>query len=306
MSATILHHFDASPFAEKARLILGFKGLDWLEVKIPMVMPKPDVVALTGGYRRTPVLQVGADVYCDSSLIARLLDARAPQRPLFPAGAPLAPLFAQWADWTLFWTIIDFVSQPAAMQHRFRGMPVAGVEAIVADRSAFRAPVPRQTPADAGANLAPLLAAIDAQLADGRRFLFGEASIADFSVAHCLWHLRRAGPIGEQAAAPHEALVAWHDRMLAFGHGNSRTIEAAEAIGMAATAAGHARVAVERGLGFEAGQPVTVAAADYGTDPVTGMLVGLTASEVVVERRDERAGIVHVHFPRAGFRVVAG
>ena len=66
MADIILHHYTMSPFAEKARLMLGFKQLAWRSVHIPPVMPKPDVVALTGGYRKTPVLQIGADVYCDS------------------------------------------------------------------------------------------------------------------------------------------------------------------------------------------------------------------------------------------------
>ena len=73
MSDLILHHYPMSPFAEKARLMLGLKGLAWKSVTIPTVMPKPDVVALTGGYRRTPVLQIGADIYCDTALIAQTL-----------------------------------------------------------------------------------------------------------------------------------------------------------------------------------------------------------------------------------------
>ena len=70
----ILHHYPSSPFAEKVRLVLGFKQLPWKSVIIPSVMPKPDVVALTGGYRRTPVLQIGADIYCDTSLICEVLE----------------------------------------------------------------------------------------------------------------------------------------------------------------------------------------------------------------------------------------
>ena len=31
----ILHHYDFSNFAEKARLMLGFKGLAWRGVEIP-------------------------------------------------------------------------------------------------------------------------------------------------------------------------------------------------------------------------------------------------------------------------------
>jgi hypothetical protein len=36
---------------------------------------------------------------------------------------------------------------------------------------------------------------------------------------------------------------------------------------------------------------------------VAGTLVGLNAQEVVLRRSDERAGTVHVHFPRHGFQI---
>ena len=71
MPELILHHFAASPFSEKLRLILGYKQLSWKSVTVPGIMPKPDVVALTGGYRRTPFPQIGADIYCDTALAAK-------------------------------------------------------------------------------------------------------------------------------------------------------------------------------------------------------------------------------------------
>lgn len=55
MADLIFHHFDTSPFSEKVRLVFGFKQLTWKSVKVPVMLPKADVVALTGGYRRTPV-----------------------------------------------------------------------------------------------------------------------------------------------------------------------------------------------------------------------------------------------------------
>ena len=88
MTELVLHHFDWSPYAEKVRVVLGIKGLAWHSVQIPMVMPKPDLTALTGGYRKTPVLQIGADIYCDSSLIAQELERRYPTPTLFPDGGP--------------------------------------------------------------------------------------------------------------------------------------------------------------------------------------------------------------------------
>lgn len=304
MTDFILHHYDGSPFSEKIRLVFGFKGLAWRSVKIPPIMPKPDLVALTGGYRKTPVVQVGADVYCDTALIARVVEQAAPTPTLFPASAPLAPLLAQWADATLFWTTIPYAMQPAGLASIFQGVPPEMVKAFGADRAPFTAGMKRQTPVDATANLGVFLAQLNAQLADGRAFLFGDAaSIADFSVAHCLWYLRRAGPLAA-ILAPHAALVAWLDRVLAFGHGRPERLASGDAVALAATATTHAPTAVQPGLGFEAGARISVTPTDYGRDPVAGTLVGLSADEVVVERLDARAGRVHVHFPRAGFQIL--
>src|SRR5512145_1916572 len=86
MTPLILHHYDISPYAEKIRAILGLKGLAWRSVHIPIVMPKPDLTALTGGYRLTPVLQVGADIYCDTKVIARRLERERPEPTLYPRG----------------------------------------------------------------------------------------------------------------------------------------------------------------------------------------------------------------------------
>lgn len=303
MTELILHHYPASPFAEKARLMLGFKGLAWRSVFIPPVMPKPDLTALTGGYRRTPVLQRGADVFCDTALIARVLETQAPTPTLFPASAPLAPLLAQWADSTLFWTAVPYTMQPAGLAHVFAGLPPEAVQAFAADRAPFSAGIRRQTVADATVNLRQQLAAFDAQLADGRPFLFGaDASIADFAVAHCVWYVHRGGPVAA-IVEPFALVRAWLQRVEAFGHGRPRKMSSAEALAAASGAGGHAATAVEPGLGFEPGQRVNVAPTDYGIDPVVGELVGLTADEVVVRRTDERAGTVHVHFPRAGFQL---
>jgi glutathione S-transferase len=119
MSDLILHHYDGSPFSEKIRLILGFKGLAWKSVKVPVMLPKPDVVALTGGYRRTPFLQMGADIYCDTALMSRVIDTLAPQPPLYPVAATGAQhILAQWADSTLFWTAIPYTMQLSTIIHR--------------------------------------------------------------------------------------------------------------------------------------------------------------------------------------------
>ena len=114
MHELILHHYPTSPFAEKARLMLGFKQLSWRSVMIPPVMPKPDLTALTGGYRKTPVLQIGADIYCDTALIARRLEAEKATPALYPeAQACNVATFAQWADSVVFQHAVSLVFAPS-------------------------------------------------------------------------------------------------------------------------------------------------------------------------------------------------
>ena len=113
MTEPVLHHYPVSPFAEKVRAMLGYKGLAWKSVQIPLIMPKPDVVALTGGYRKTPILQVGADIHCDTALIARVLERIAPSPSLFPRGDTIAlRAMEHFADSVMFNISVPIGFQP--------------------------------------------------------------------------------------------------------------------------------------------------------------------------------------------------
>ncbi len=304
MTDLILHHYDGSPFSEKIRRILGFKGLGWRSVRVPVMLPKPDVVALTGGYRRTPFLQVGGDIYCDTALMARVIDRVAPEPPLYPASAGgQQHVLAQWADSALFWCAIPYTMQPAGVAHLFGGAPPEFLKEFRADRALMTAGMRRATPADARAQLASYFAWLEAMLGGSGSFLCGaQPCIADFSVAHSLWYIRRAPPVAT-VLDPFPRLLAWAERVAAFGHGVREELSGSEALALAARTSTHAPVRVEAGQGFEAGMRVTVAATDYATDSVSGTLVGLTNDEVALERSDPRAGTVHVHFPRIGYQV---
>jgi len=303
----ILHHYPTSPFAEKVRLVLGAKWLTWRSVHIPVVMPKPELTALTGGYRRTPVLQIGCDIYCDTALICRVLEERAPEPTLYPSEeAGSAQMLAQWADSALFWNAVPFGIQPTTAAFIFGKAPPEAVKAFAADRAALRPNAARPNPADAGVALAHQLAWLESLLNDGRSHIAGQHfSIADVAVAHPLWFVHRLPPLAGVFDA-HPRLKAWLERTLALGHGESSAMSAEQALQVAADAASagaHTSVRVQPGLGFEAGDTVSVMPTDYGFDPVTGSLVGLDRDSVTLLRRDERAGVLQVHFPRIGFQI---
>lgn len=310
MSELILHHYDASPFAEKARLMLGYKQLSWRSVEIPRVMPKPDLIALTGGYRKTPVLQVGADIYCDTALIARRLEAEKITPSLFPEGHELtAASFAQWADAVVFQHAVTLVFQPASIAVRMGKLPQAAQQAFVADRAAlFSGGSATRLPLEQAKLQWPvMMARLQQQL--GREegdFLFGEASVADFAMAHPLWFLK-----GTHVTAPlvddYPDVAAWLGRVLGFGHGAHSPLSAEEAIAIAhdAVPAALPDEDFSESLGLKVGQQVNVAATDYGVDPVQGELLCVADESIILRREDERAGTVHVHFPRLGFRIEA-
>src|ERR1700759_1617078 len=104
----ILHHFDQSPFSEKIRLIFGLKNIAWTSVQISRIMPRPDLMPLTGGYRKTPVMQIGADIYCDTQIIVRELERRFPA-PAIVRDKGLSYGIGQWVDKPFFQAVIPLV-----------------------------------------------------------------------------------------------------------------------------------------------------------------------------------------------------
>jgi glutathione S-transferase len=304
MTDLILHHYAGSPFSEKVRLILGYKGLSWKSVTVPVTLPKPDVVALTGGYRRTPFMQIGADIYCDTALMCRVIDRLAPQPPLYPAAsAGMGDMIAHWADTALFWCAVPYTMQPVGAAHMFAGAPPDFMKSFAADRAAMTTGMRRPTPADARAQLSLQLGWLELALHDGRPFLLGEAPcIADFSAAQSVWFIRRAPPVAE-VLDPFAKVNAWFDRLAAMGHGTPQSLSSEQAISLAASATERAATELDTSQGFVPGTAVTVTPTDYAQDAVAGHLVGLNIDEVVISRTDKRAGTVHVHFPRVGYSV---
>jgi glutathione S-transferase len=303
MKQIILHHYPMSPFAEKIRLILGFKGMQWSSVMIPNIMPKPDLTALTGGYRRTPVLQIGADIYCDTALIAEVLEEHAPQPSLYPqAVGGASRILAQWADSTLFWTAIPYTMQPAGLAKMFEGVPPEAVKAFGDDRNVFRANMPRMRPGDAIAGFNLYLERLEETLGK-QQFFFGTApSIADFSIYHCLWFVTRGGPVAKVLES-FPALTGWRERIAAFGHGRYEKLDSGAALATAHAATPAKSLGNIDTHGIALGDKVVISATDTGTDPIEGTLYGASKDRVSIEREDVRAGKVVVHFPRLGFEL---
>jgi glutathione S-transferase len=305
MSGLILHHYDASPFTQRALRMLGLKRLAWHSVQMPMMPPKDDLVALTGGYRGTPVLQVGAELFIDSQLIARKLEQLRPTPSLFPAGdAGLQLAMVKWSD-QFFRSALKIVLGAMADQwpepfrkdreHLFPDIDFATVGVEAAHwRSQFRAH-------------AWLL---EQQLSDGRAWLAGAApSLADIQAHPFVAMMRGAMPeAAGELLAGFTRLAAWEQRMLGMGEGTRTEIDIATAHA-AARAPSPAEVTIDidahDAQRFTAGTQVVVEPDDTQRGGSVGELVVLQPNEVAIRRTDPRVGTVVVHFPRLGYRVRA-
>jgi glutathione S-transferase len=302
MHGIILHHYDASPFTQKALRMLGLKSLAWRSVLMPMVMPKPDLLRLTGGYRGTPVMQIGADIYIDTQRIARELEERFPDPTLFPAqDAGLGYALVKWSDQffqaglTMALALLGPEWPEAFRRDReaiFKGLDVARAKANLDHAQAqFRA----------------CAALLDEQLADGRPFLTGEApALADIQAFGVPWFTRAALAVADRLLAQFRHLPPWEARVAALGEGTRCEITAAEAEAEARAACPDLSVAVDDAdaQGLRPGMRVRVEPDDFSDrGAVEGEVLRASALAIAVHRRSDALGDVVVHFPRLGYRV---
>jgi glutathione S-transferase len=269
---------------------------------MPPVLPKPDLMALTGGYRRAPVLQIGADIYCDSALIIAELEQRYPQ-PALATGpqAAQADLLGRLFDVDIFWRAARYL-----MASRAEHIP----QALLDDRIAMHPHLPLQKSqliADQ-AQLAIQLRALINQLnraLSTADYLGGTGPCAgDFAVFHTLWFLQSAQAL-EVLASNTKALLPWMARMAVFGHGEMSNITASDAFAAAKQEAQPVALAEMQDSLFKAGQKVAVQPEGYPQESVAGELVYLDEKKIVIARQSSACGLLHVHFPRMDYEIRA-
>ena len=300
----ILHHYPDSSFSEKVRLVLGYKQLAWRSVAIPAYGPKPDYTPLTAGYRRTPALQVGADMYCDTRLIVAELERRAPQPALYPA-APQAraqvEILVAWAEAQFFRPLALYIS----------GLHAARFPAAFhADRAALHGkPLPTLAQVMAAAQhylaqVEPQLAWLENLLAAEQDFVLGASvSLADFALYEGPWFLQRIGGTSPLLASLPRTR-AWMQRVADIGRGEPCVLAARDALAIAAANAPLPWAASDYRApeGVHLGDEVMVAPFDQHA-PARGVLAYIDADRITLTHHATALGEVAVHFPRLGYRV---
>ena len=303
MSGVVLHHYPPSPVSEKVRVCLGIKGLDWRSVIIPRVPPKPKLMPLTGGFRLTPVMQIGADIYCDSVCIIRELENRFPKPTLFLDGdAEAAWAIGRRTDQQMFSIVIAIVfsdgveNMPEGFFKDRAQLYFGGDITIESIRGQLAGKL-----AEARMHFAWINAALQ-----GQSFLGGDApGAADAFAYYVTWFLRGRYSGGPAFLDAYPNLLRWETEVKAIGHGQPSDMDEDAALELARTSQPLASVGINPDdlSGFEADVMVSVRP-DNDENTTTGRLIGLSVDRVSVLRDDPDVGAVAVHFPRAGYVIV--
>lgn len=305
----ILHQYDTSPFSEKVRLALRLKNLAWAAVDIPVIMPKPDLIPLTGGYRRTPVMQIGADIYCDTAIILREIERRYPMPSLnLPGHEGLSAMIGAWVDSRWFQASVGVI---------FGAIGDNVPDAFKADREALSG---RPFDTDAMKAAAPMLRDqwraqlmwLEERLSGGRGAGAGTYLVAmkpglvDVHAHMNIWFVKQNVPdFVDECFASAPLTQAWYERLEEAEGQAPEMINGTDALAIAKQAAPRLVSAstLAEPQGLTAGQSVAVAPDDYGRDWVTGELVHADAQRIILQRSSDEAETIHVHFPRSGFLV---
>lgn len=299
----ILHHYSLSPFSEKIRLMLGYAGVQWRGVISPEMPPRPNLDPLVGGYRRIPVAQDGADLYCDTRLISAEIARRAALPALDPANCVESGLgLSAGLEQDVFMACIASIPPRRVLTQLVRYLGFRNAFRFIRDRAAVarHAETRPMAPKEAVAIFRRHLEELNQVLDSGGPYLGGEAPCyLDFAAYHTLWFQHIVGKLPMPKGIP--ATVAWYNLMGELGHGTFHEISGAEAFAIARESE-PAPVTPAQAAHPGVGQAASIGPDDYALDNTAGVLVGGDERRWILARESE-FGRIHVHFPKQGFRL---
>ena len=307
MSLPIFHHYPQSPIAEKIRITFGIMGMEWQSVQIPRIPPKPLLMPLTGGYRRTPVLQLGADIFCDSQAIAWQLGLQNSNAPAYQlSNRSLELILGSFGEAILFSLSVRVVLTTSMGK---------APEEFIKDRGSLYFE-PGWTVEEMKNSLPSILLQLQAafdlinhHLLENGPFINGDIpSYSDAVVQHCVWFLCGRWEGGIDFIKPFDAVCKQREAIASLGHGISHDISAEQALETATKNIPNAPMGINCKFtgGLRRGQRVKIRPNGRTSDPdVIGALRYLDETVIIIDYEHEETGQVAIHFPVLGYQISA-
>lgn len=302
----VLHHTPGSPYSEKARTMLGYTELPWLSVSAGL-MPRPVQEELVGGYaRRIPLLQIGADVFVDASLIAQEIAHLSGNPDLdWLQQKPEIQKFIYSQEQEMFDPMIYSMSKMQMLWGLLHSLSPWETVAFTRDRvgSLSEFDMPERDPAIEQLALNKKKEEFTKALGTSP-FLFGseKPTIADFSSFHLVWyrHERLDQPMYNDEEVTQ---LAWLKRMQSIGHGKYTEIEPTLTWEIAKKYSPR-KIPEAMKQGEKIGQLIQLKPNDslgFATPAIEGVLIGEDEHQYILQRDTKNAGTVHVHFPKVAY-----
>ena len=298
----ILHHYEMSPYSEKIRLMLGYAGLSWQSLLSPEMPPRANIDPLSGGYRRIPIAQIGADIFCDTRLISTEVATLSGVTALAREHCDEhAQAYAAHLEGDIFWAAVLSIPPSTTLKQLFgtlgpwRSLKFLTDRAGVGRNARKRILSRSEAIALMSSHLMELEQRLQAQYLGG-----SEPAYTDFAAYHTLWFQLAVAKLALPAGLP--VVASWYRRMTDFGHGQRQEISSTDAFALAGDSAPRP-VPSNYANGPGIGRQVSVCPDDYAHDAVQGRLVGSSSQRWIIARETQDFGVLHVHFPRSGFEI---
>jgi glutathione S-transferase len=226
MPKVVLHQWEMSPFCNKTRRCLKFKGVEFTVVDYNGLLARKAAALTPVG--KLPVIDWDGERVHDSTRIAHFLDDKIPKPRLYPTDPQELAAARLWEDWAsqslyfyeIYFRMLDPVSLERALDLVCKGRPrwERSVLKFVFQRrypkKLAQQGLARMPRADVERAFFDMIDAID-MLLEGRAYLTGLSnSIGDISVAAQLEELVRTSDLAPQVLA-RPRLKAWLERVSA-------------------------------------------------------------------------------------------
>ncbi|KZY75434.1 hypothetical protein A3749_14145 [Oleiphilus sp. HI0078] len=277
--------------------MLGYTNQEWSSCLTSEAPPRGKLDLLSGGYNRIPVAQVGADIFCDTSLIADELAAIADEPSLANEALNQGLLTErQWLESKLFFACVNKAFSLSLLRRIAKDKGLWNLLLFLKDRIEMgaKASVSLGSPRSANKHIKQGLSYLSENLSSNEFIGGNTPNILDFSAYHCFWFLTEVGL--KKDISKNTAALAWYQKMKAFTNSPDNEISIDTAIDIG-------REAQPRQLDkrytsdHRIGSKVVIAPSDYRQVPVTGTLVGVDSQRWIISRNNPETGLIHLHFP---------
>jgi glutathione S-transferase len=249
------------------------------------------------------VLQIGADIYCDSQNIAQAIDQSAAPHRLFPDQTyGMAMMISNWAETTLFDLSVRLV-----LTHALGKVP----EEFIRDRGSLYFE-PNWTEASLRAALPSVMHELRASLGfveahlgatEGVYLAGHQPCYGDAAIGYICWFLRGRWDGGAALLANYPALCALEAALDQLGDGQPQDLNAEAALAIAKAAKPQSPIGIiDSASSLAIGQSVMIRPKGETADPdVVGRLRYCDGIRISIDHSHEQVGDIAVHFPVIGY-----